>query len=66
LRASGGQEERPDSPRSLLRKARDSWLLEFHPDTAADLVAAINDPHDTHPRMVIGSAPVIIAPRTSE
>ena len=38
----------------LLREARNWWLMEFHPDTVADVVAAINGPHNTHLRMVIG------------
>ena len=28
--------------------------MEFHPDTIADVVAAINGPHNTHLRIVIG------------
>lgn len=39
---------------ALLREARNWWLMEFHPDTVADMVAAINGPHNTYLRMVIG------------
>jgi hypothetical protein len=38
----------------VLREARTWFIREFHPDTIADVQAALAGPHNAHLRMVIG------------
>lgn len=38
----------------LLREARHWFLMDFHPETFADVMAAVASEHNTHFRMVLG------------
>ena len=39
---------------SVMREARTWFIREFHPDTIADVQAALGGPHNAHLRMVVG------------